>query len=321
MATPEVDVEETSTEEKEITPVKEPESSTKDEKETGKKSVEEVKEELIEEIELLAEDDERTKHGKYALKVGESTYYGNTKREVIQNLMKGKEEQDGFIRKVKISEKVKAPTSLKEDEVPQVELPNEREIYVKHLEAVTKQNKVDIKMLDWQRDDWNKFQDDNLLRDYEIAEMRQLVRDVVNRATELTKNDMAVANVAYINNQILEEETQSVREMLAESGIDEDKFDYDAVLEVATKKRGKSGVIQSGAITAEAGKQITRIMKQGTPVKKDLSREIEKGKDAKRDIKSPTTGDKPDKDDKKIHSYDELARIEKKALGRAGREI
>ena len=274
--------------------------------------------ELFDEIEPV-EGDER---GKFSLKVGDSTYWGETEKEVIKNLVKGKAEQDAYIRKVKASEKVRVPQ--REDDVPEAELPSEQDIYVKHIESLTRANKVDVNMLRWGREDWNKYQDENGLRDYEISEARQTLRDLVKQANDLTARDMRTANTAFVNKYTLDKETDAVSELLAESGLSpeqQEKFDYDAVLEAVTKKIGKNGEIPPGLITAEAGKQITRIMRDGTPVKKDLAEEAKKGKEAKEKVKSPGNGDKPTKLDNVFHTYDQIARAEKRQLEKMGREI
>lgn len=299
-------------------PAEEKEVSTKETPEpTTEKTPEAVKEEYFDDIESL-EDDER---GKYSLKVGESTYYGQTKKEVIQNLIKGKEESDAFIRKTKIAEKVKVPERQKEVEVPKIELPDEREIYNKNLTATIKRYGVEPAMLRFGRDDWNKYQDDNGLRDHEISDLKRDVREILKETTELTRSDMYVANKAYINSYTIEKETPAVREMLAESKIDQDKFDYESVLENVMKKVGKDGVIEPGMITSEAYKQIMRISKQNSVVKKDLSAIIEKGRETKSSIKSPTNGDKIKKEDNRFLSYDQIGREEKRVLEKIGREI
>jgi hypothetical protein len=298
---------------------------TEEKKETTKetdeapKTVKEATEEYLDDIQPL-ENDER---GKFFLKVGDSTYYGETQKEVIKNLIRGKVESDTYIKKVKASEKVKVPASIKEESFTDVELPNEDELFDKHITVLTKKNGIESAMLRYGREDWNKYQDDNQLRDYEIAELRQTVRETINKANELTASDMRVANVAFVNNHILDEETQAVREMLVVSGIDQEKFDYEKVLEVAIKKRDKNGILSSGAVTAEATKEIIRIMKQSTPVKKDLDAVIKKGKETKEKVATPPAADKLNtkKDDGKSLSYEEIAREVKKSLGRSGRDI
>ena len=295
------------------------EDSTKKSEETKTVIPEPIKEEIFDEIESV-EGDER---GKFKLTVGDSTYWGNTQKEAFQNLLKGKEEQDGYIRKVKAQEKVKVPVSLKEREtdIPEVKLPDEQELYMKHLETATKQNKVHTSMLSWGRDEWNKYQDENALRDYEISELRQSVRDSLKQAKDMTAKDMAVANTVYVNQYTVTKETEQVQEMLAESGIDVDKFDYDEVMDAALKKRDKNGMLEPGTITALAYKQIVKIQRTKTPVKKYLEKEIEKGKTAKAEIKTGSGGEKPKSDNGKILSFEELQRQERKASERSGREI
>jgi len=286
------------------------ENLTKDNAEVKKDTKEEVEEAVLEGIELT-DNDER---GKYSFQIGDSIYFGNTKKEVLSNVLKGKIEQDSYIKKLKVSEKIKVPEKHADDVEPVVEMPNEREIYSKHLESLAKQQSIDVKMFGWSRDQWNQYQEDNGLRDWEIGRIVERVERTVQRANELTDKDVATANVAYINNQVLEEETNSVREMLAESGIPESEwgksFDYDAILSVATKKTGKNGVILSGAITAEAGKQIAKILRQSTPVKKDIAKEIDRGKELKEKIKTPIATSKKTNDDNEELpiSLDELTR-------------
>ncbi len=306
------------TDESASAPAEEKKETTKETEETPK-TVKEATDEYLDDIQPL-ENDER---GKFSLKVGDSIYYGETKKEVIQNLIKGKVESDGYIRKIKASEKVKVPASIKEESFAEVTLPNEEELFDKHISTLTKKNGIEPAMLRYGREDWNKYQDDNSLRDYEIAELRQTVRETINKANELTASDMRVANVAFVNNHILDEETQAVREMLVVSGIDQEKFDYEKVLEIAIKKRDKNGILSSGAVTAEATKEIIRIMKQSTPVKKDLEAAIKKGEEAKKKVTAPPAADKLNtkKDDGKNLSYEEIAREVKKSLGRSGRDI
>ena len=178
-----------------------------------------------------------------------------------------------------------------------------------------------MNMLRYGRDEWNAYQDSNTLRDHEISDLKREVREIITEAGNLTKDDMRVANLAYVNSYTIEKETPAVREMLADSGIDQDKFDYEEVLDTVMKKVGKGGEITPGMITAEAYKQINKIRKDGTPIKKDLQSVIDKAKEAKDKIKSPTNGEKPKKEDNGFLSYDQIARSEKKQLEKIGRDI
>lgn len=299
-----------------IAPAKEDQNPTP---EPEKPSIEkeQTTDELYDEIQPL-EDDER---GKFSLKVGEQTYYGQTKQEVLRNIIKGKVEQDEFIRKVKASEKIKAPQA-KEEEAPEVALPNEREIFNKHLDTVTKQYPdVTGEMLRFTKADWNKFQDDNGVRDHEVMDLKNDVREIVRKTNELTSQDMRVANIAYVNNYTIREETAAIRDMVAEAKVDIDKFDWEAVFEAAMKKVGKDGELKPGVLTAEATKHILKVISGSTPIKRDLAAEAAKAK-AKAEIHSPLNAGKvKEEDNGKVPSYDELARQEKKALSKSGRDI
>lgn len=323
-----IDTQETETSTVTTSPEETKEESTKESTEVknGELTSSE-KEELFDEIQTTEGDDERSKHGKFALTVGDSTYYGQTKKEVIQNLIKGKEEQDSFIRKVKASEKVTLPDEYKKGQEKEVEvaleLPDDGEVFTQHLQSEVKKAGVDPKMLGWKDEQWIKYQDDNNLREFQISRLIKTVEGVIERAHQATDRDMEIATVTVGNNRLLEQSTKNVREMVAEAGIDMDKFDYKAVLDKAMEKKDKQGRIPAGVIETEAGKQLNRLRNQGTLVKKSIQSDIEKAKEAKDKIKTATNGSKvKETENGKPLSFDELAREEKNKLNaKSGRDI
>ena len=288
--------------------------------EDTKAKTEVKKDEVTTDEQDLLEEIEKGEDGKFFLKAGDSTYFGTTKKEVLQNLYKGKLEQDQVIRKAKAAEAVKLPKEETADEAPILELPDDAEVYSKYLSTEVKKAGVDPKMLSWKDEDWDRYQDENSLKDRHIIRLQDQVKAVIDKANQLTDRDMSIASVAVNNNHILEQATKQVREMIADSGIDAEKFDYKAALDSAMAKRDKAGRIPAGAIEAEAAKQITKIMRSSSPVKKDLADEAAR---AKGRIKTPGGGGKvTDENDSKTLSWDELTRQTKSRIAaHAGRDI
>lgn len=297
------------------------ETEVKEEKVTTE-TIEEKKETILDGIEST-DGDER---GKFKYEVGDSVYYGNTEKEVVNKALQGIKEKDSVIRGYKASEKVKIPdeyTKQKQTvEEPIVELPDDTEVYLKHLQTEVKKAGLDAKMLSWKDEDWAKHEDENALRPWKIAELRQSVRNIVDKANQATDRDMAIATIAVDNNRILEQATSQVREMLKEAEINIDDFDFKAAIDKAMEKKDKNGRILNGAIEKESAIQIMRIQKKSTPVKRDLQKEIAKSKEAKEKIKAPATGAKITDEDGKILPFEDLGRQIKSQLpSRAGRDI
>jgi hypothetical protein len=299
-----------------VVPVEEPTPVTPKEKK-GEEVIPPTEENLLDGIEKLED-------GSYKLVAGDSTYYGKTQKEVHQNLLKGKIEQDQAIRKAKAAEIIKIPDELrgtKPEEAPILELPDDAEVYSTHLASEVKKAGVDAKMLSWTDADWDRYQDEQGLKDRHIIRLQDGVRDAIERANKLADRDMSIASVAVDNNKTLEQSTKNVQKMLAKSGV-VDQYTpemFKTAIEKAMAEKDKSGRIPGGAIEAEVSDQITKIMRSNTPVKKDLAAEAARVKGR---IKTPADGGKVEDDDKTILGYDALSRKVKSELpSRAGREI
>ena len=297
------------------------ETLTKEEPEVKEDKKQDVVDSIIDGIEET-DGDER---GKFTFKIGDSVYFGDTQKEVVANAMKGIAEKDSYIKKLKVAEKVKVPDAKQEEKVEQPinEIPDDAEVYGQHLQTEVKKAGVDPKMLAWKDDDWISYQDDHNLRDFQLNRIMEQVKGVIQRANELTDRDMAIASVAVNNNKTLEQATKNVREMLADAGVDIDKFDYKAAIDSAMEKKDKSGRLPYGAVEAESSKQIMKILRSGTTVKKSIEADIVKGKEAKSAIKTATNGTRvKDNDNEKILGYDELTRQVKSRLATgSGRDI
>lgn len=240
-----------------------------------------------------------------------SVYKGKSLGELMKNIRNGVKEKDTYIGKLKANE-IKVPDKFKEgkeDEAPEIEAPNEEEIYQKHLEAEVKRTGVRREMMNWNNQDWKTYQIDNSLESWEIQDLRDQVKSVRQNVRVRADREIGELTIVSINKTILDQETQGVRELIAESGIDAEKFDYDKVLDSCYKNnRNKQGVFVSGSIVKEAAKEINRMLKaQGeSKLKQRVVEEIAKGQEAKDKIKSPSgSGAKKTETEKAPKNYDD----------------
>ena len=213
-------------------------------------------------------------------------YEGDTIKELMANIRKGVQEKDSYIRKLK-ADKV-APDSHRgkpglkgTEESPAVEYPDQQKIML----DVCKQYNVDPRTLNWTNTEWKNYADEQGLRDFEIMEQKQAVREV----TSIVQAKVAEGNVAAINDQTLEEETEAVKGLLAKSKIDVEQFNYEAVLTQVfedPKNFTKSGVRKVGRIVAAATEAITDIIREGAvkSAKQRMEEDIASGKDKKKGV-------------------------------------
>lgn len=209
---------------------------------------------------------ERTEDGQLELKRGTIIYRGKTPQELIENMAKGLEAKETHIKNLETQRKVELPEKFaKGDTEPTsktVEAPDRETIYGKHAKAVQKRSGVDPAMFTWTNTQWREYADENGMRDFEVTQRQNLVHAALQEIDERTEREYAEANVKFVNVRTVEDEDQSVRELIAEADIDVKDFDYDAVLtRVFNDPNSKYqwGGLKPGRIVKEASKEIRRI--------------------------------------------------------------
>lgn len=253
--------------------------------ETGSES-----EAAVEELNL--ENIEKTEEG-YTLKVGSSVYKGKTINETVNNALKGIAEKDTFISQLRadkvtrVPDKYSDPKNLKGqpgEATSAPELPVEGTVYQEEIRRAMREFAgLDPKMLSWTEDQWDEYASQDGMREFRVSERRQQVREVLKAAAKATQTRMDEASTVVINADVIQTETKKVKALLENSGLSEkalDEFDYEAILDRAMQKRGKSGVLESGAIVHEAALEIQKMLKDEhkSPAARKLEEDILKGK-------------------------------------------
>jgi len=292
METPEITEETTETSTVETPQEEVKEELTKETQETKKdeKEVTPTEETIIEEI-------EKGEDGKFFLKAGDSTYYGSTKSEVIKNLLKGKIEQDIFIRETKVGEKLKASTVVKEkEEEVEIPTPNRNEIFAKYVTSEAKKQGIPIEMFSFKDADWDRYGEENNVKEWRVAQLYNKVEAIRNQSVTRTDEEIAQVDIAYTNKTILDQETPKVRKLIAQSGVNPDELDYKAIFDSADKNKDKYGIYSSGSLVEEAHRQIVELLgkkyKSSSKIEKDVQDAIKNGEKLKSKIKDTSNGGK-----------------------------
>lgn len=248
----------------------------------------------------------RTEDGTLSVKRGDSTYSGKTLDELFKNVMNGIEEKDSHIKRVKAARDLRgidAKTSRGEGEssVPDFSdeeellklMPDEQVIGKKEFES----RGLKPEMASWGRDEWRKFQDDQDLRDYEVSDIRSLIRE----ARKSTDQEVRARSVDFINTTRINAATDNVGDMLVDSGLDPDQYAtiYQEVLSSAyadPKNRNGEGVLKDGAIEREMAKRLLRSSKssQKSTVEKKVDEEKRRAEELKKKIRT-SGGESSDK--------------------------
>jgi hypothetical protein len=263
--------------------------------------------------------------GTYSLKIGESVYKGKDQKEVMKNLVNGVAEKDTYISKLKnIKQTFKIPEKKPDaEQVAVVEPPNANEVYRKNLEKEIRNSGIDSKLFAFNsRDQWRQYQSENDLEPWEVMEVKQKIERVLSSAESATQGDMSVLNQAFLSSREIETAHSAIEELLEDSDLTPEQTEkfvsqYADIIDAASKK--SKDFTHSADIVVGAQKAISKIKKESSAVSRDIQREVEKGKDAKKNIKTPAGGTtKRDEAPKKYNSY-ESAREDIFADIRAGR--
>jgi hypothetical protein len=212
-------------------------------------------------------------------------FKGKDLNELFQNILKGKRDSEVYIRQLKASgldsKGYRGKSKVGEDDAPDVKFPDFDEI----LGDQVKRSRLPGEMFRWTKEQWREFEQENGA--VETMEVRQQLKDVVKTA----EIRYAEENVKSLNDLSLAEETNTVHDLLVDSGVDVSKFDYDAVLEgvyADSKNFNKSGVLRHGRIVAAAAKAVNAITKTtvSTKVEKDVKTKIAENLANKRGVRS-----------------------------------
>ena len=250
---------------------------------------------------------ERDESGQLVLRSGDSVYKADTMDGLIKEVLRGVAEKDGHIAKLSAKLKVPFPTNAmgprKEGELEQprhqeIQLPVESEIYERQAEAIAKEYGIDPKMLNWSDQKWAEYQDSENLRDFQFQRIFHKVENAKAEIERRTGEEYTAGTAHFINYRTIVDEDQKVREMIAESDIDPEKFDYDAVLERVWQNqhnRMSNGVLRPGSLVAEAHREIMRMATGATrtKVRSQLESEIAGASEKANLIKSgPSSGER-----------------------------
>lgn len=216
-----------------------------------------------------------------------TVYRGKTVDELLKNVIKGNTEKDKFISELKAksisSDRFRDTKTPKgEEEGAQLQFPDPDEV----LQNVVKEMRIDGAMLAWTREDWKKHEAEN-----GAVETLEL-KSQVDQARKIAQGRVAEENVRVINANNLEEETDTIRAMVAEEGLNVDDIDWDNVFQEAItdpKHYNKSGIRRSGTVVARAEREIRRVLKdkiRGEESKK-LETEIAEGRRKGKEMETP----------------------------------
>jgi len=286
------------------------------------------------EEEVLPEGVEKGEDGQLVITEGSTVYKGKDLNELLSNVRKGISEKDKYISQLKSKATVKVPDDMRGRKVVEGEeesliesdlkAPDREEIFREIFDQAVKRHNLDPAKFRWTNQQWRDYADQGGLRDFEVSNEIQRIRQVWGEVNSVTDAKYSEQNVSYINESILDEETERVRELLAESGVEQSDFDYREVLERVysnPKNKNALGVLRSGTITAEAVKEIRKIAgpKEKSALQKKLEEDIARGKKAKGEVKEPTPSAAPFKESPKPPAnYDDAhAKALKMFLGKS----
>lgn len=279
------------------------------EEKKDEKATQETADELFDAI-------QKGEDGKYFLPAGDSTYYGSTKKEVLDNLLKGKIEQDTFIRETKVGVKLKETArdlTKENDEEKELEIPapNQRELFAGHVEAEAKRQNIPIDLFTLTEDQWDTYAEDNNKPAWRVADLHGKVVAIRDKAFEKTNEDVAKIDRAWIDKETLDVTSEKIRKFIAKSGVNPDDIDYKAIFEYGDKNKDKNGLLVGAALLEETARQVLELKdgqyKSSSKVTADVQKAIENGERLKNAVKSATTGgDRTQPIVKQYASYEEL---------------
>jgi len=225
------------------------EKTTKTDQTTEQPSSQPTYEEILEGL-------ERDEDGRFVFRVSDHTVYkGSSLKELLENARKGFAEKDKTIIELKTkTAQNRVREAPKATEGTTIEPPS----YEDTLNEVVRELNIDPRMLTWTKEQW---------REYELENGAVFAAKEFNRvelAQQLARQRLDEKNIAYINNLTLEEETEEVRQLLKEFGVDPSEFDYEKVLDVVWNDETawkKNGVRKNGVIVRTAAKVIRDIAK------------------------------------------------------------
>ena len=233
--------------------------------------------------------------GTLEYKAGSTVYLGKDLDELWDNIGKGitsKDEQYAALRREKTTKLGKdcadrhAQTDKEEEEEP---LPDEQEVFQKALASALKQHpEVRPEMLRWTNEQWKEYQKTNELEGWEIMDLRLGAKEVVQKAQTVTNAQLNQSSALALNRQTIRDESEAISQLVEEAGLWEHFTEelFGQILERAVKVVNKNGIIKSGAVTAEATKEITKMLKSNgkSAITKSLEAEAKKGDEAKSKI-------------------------------------
>jgi hypothetical protein len=261
----ELSKEEKKSEEKQVQ-ASEDESEKKTDESKDTKTDEKAKELETDDIEW-----ERDGDGNYILRIdpedpNSTLYKGKTKKEALQHAREGIKAKDSYIRKLK-SEAIVPEKKGDSDELAPPD-------YAKIITGIVQETGFKVEMLSWTDDQWRE-------REMEIGAVRagdeyQTIKGIRALANERYNK----ANVDFINDNNLNEESEEVKKILRETDVKMEPAEvtewYENILDSVNAEPSnfrKNGTRRPGVIVSAVNRELRKLERQ------ILTKQVEKKKD------------------------------------------
>lgn len=277
--------EETTTEETAAKVVPSQEATEKEETTSSESENGETEQEESQELDL-GDLLEKTDDG-YLMKIGTSVYKGKSPKEVFENWKKGTEEKDRTILEFKTKSTIQPQKQQKEEAVKVSAPPDGGKI----VADVFKRYGVDPSMATWDNAKWAEHQDEQGMRDWEIAKLQR----TVDKAREEADKRYDEASIEYGNELIMDSATRNIQETLVELSLEPTEYVelYREVLDDVYKKhRDGKGLLQEGKIETEFYKRLHKATapKLESKLRKEIEDKIAEARDKKKEVVNPGSG-------------------------------
>jgi hypothetical protein len=234
-------------------------------------------------IELDIEELERDEKGNLVFNTGtkEGTkYLGKDLKELLANIKGGLTAKDNTITKFK-AQGLKVPDDFtgerRESQAIDIKLPSREEILSEILPQYTRSGEFKPEMLSWAKTQWREYEVENGA--VATIELKQQIQQLQVE----TESRYAQANVEALNKLSIHDETDQIRDMLADWEVDVEDFDYTAVLDrvhADPKNFKDNGIRKTAVVVKEAMREIKKIVSERnkgeiTKTEKDTKKKVE----------------------------------------------
>jgi len=265
-------------------------------------------------LEIDLDDLEKDGEGNLLFKVDDrTTYKGKDIKELLSNVKNGVLAGNKYLRQLEIEKRVQPPKKDAEMVEPPLELPDGDKIAAEELTAMAKRENISPEMLSWTDENWNAFQEEKNLKDWQLSRIVDKVESLRKEAHERANKRYEAEAVSYTNTVLIDEETQKVRQMLAKADVKPEDFDYEAVLERVYKdptNKNAHGTLKAGSITSEAAEEIRRLERESirASARQSAESEVARAKKEADKVPSSTRINAPHKaKERTFKSYDDAA--------------